>query len=127
MYLNGSVANIPDIPEKYKQIYKTVWELSQRTLIDMAADRGAFIDQSQSFNVHMAAPSMRKITAMHFHAWRKGLKTGLYYLRTKAATDALKVTVDMQAVKSGLSVGTSVMAPSEAGESDYAASTATPM
>ena len=76
--------------------FKKVWEISQRTLIDMAADRGAFIDQSQSFNVHMAEPSFAKLTSMHFYAWKKGLKTGMYYLRTKPAADAIQFTVDPQ-------------------------------
>ena len=70
-----------------------------RTLIDMAADRGAFIDQSQSFNVHMSDPNFGKMTSLHFYAWKKGLKTGMYYLRTRAAADAIKFTVDQQALK----------------------------
>lgn len=90
---NGSVQNIPGIPENIKDLYKTVWELKQKTLIDMAADRGAFIDQSQSFNVHIQDPNFGKLTSMHFYAWKRGLKTGMYYLRTKAATDAIKFTV----------------------------------
>lgn len=90
---NGSVQNIPGIPDNIKDLYKTVWELKQKTLIDMAADRGAFIDQSQSFNVHIQDPNFGKLTSMHFYAWKKGLKTGMYYLRTKAASDAIKFTV----------------------------------
>jgi ribonucleoside-diphosphate reductase alpha chain len=94
---NGSVQNIPEIPQHIKDLYKTVWEIKQKTLIDMAADRGAYICQSQSFNVHMQDPNFGKLTSMHFHAWKKGLKTGMYYLRTKAAVDAIKFTVEKQA------------------------------
>lgn len=91
----GSVQNIPAIPDELKQLYKTVWEIKQKDLIDMAADRGAFIDQSQSMNVFMADASFSKLTSMHFYSWKKGLKTGLYYLRTRAAADAIKFTVDV--------------------------------
>lgn len=94
---NGSVQGIKEIPQHVKDLYKTVWEIKQKTLIDMAADRGAYICQSQSFNVHMQDPNFGKLTSMHFHAWKKGLKTGLYYLRTKAAADAIKFTVEKQA------------------------------
>jgi ribonucleoside-diphosphate reductase subunit M1 len=94
---NGSVADL-DIPADLKELYKTVWEIRQRVLVDMAADRGAFIDQSQSFNVHMSDANFGKLTSLHFHAWRAGLKTGLYYLRTRAAADAIKFTVDQQAL-----------------------------
>ena len=90
---NGSIQNIPDIPQELKELYKTVWEISQRAVIDMAADRGAYICQSQSMNVHIQDPNFGKLTSMHFYAWKKGLKTGMYYLRTKAATDAIKFTV----------------------------------
>tara|TARA_A100001037_G_scaffold250323_1_gene233314 strand:+ start:282 stop:2708 length:2427 start_codon:yes stop_codon:yes gene_type:complete len=90
---NGSVMNI-DIPDNLKAIYKTVWEIKQRVLVDMAADRGAFIDQSQSFNVHMSDANSGKLTSLHFHAWKSGLKTGMYYLRSRAAADAIKFTVD---------------------------------
>ena len=94
---NGSVADL-DIPADLKELYKTVWEIKQRVLVDMAADRGAFIDQSQSFNVHMSDANFGKLTSLHFHAWRAGLKTGMYYLRTRAAADAIKFTVDQQAL-----------------------------
>ena len=90
---NGSVQGL-DIPEELKAIYKTVWEIKQRVLVDMAADRGAFIDQSQSFNVHMSDANAGKLTSLHFYAWKKGLKTGMYYLRSRAAADAVKFTVD---------------------------------
>lgn len=92
---DGSVANIPQIPARLKSIYKTVWEIRQRVLLDMAADRGAFIDQSQSLNVFLAQPDYGRLTSLHFYGWEKGLKTGIYYLRTKAAVEASKVTVDM--------------------------------
>ncbi len=72
-----------DIPEELKALYKTVWEIKQRVLVDMAADRGAYIDQSQSFNVFMSDPNFGKLTSLHFYAWKKGLKTGMYYLRTR--------------------------------------------
>jgi ribonucleoside-diphosphate reductase subunit M1 len=76
-----------------------VWEIKQRVLVDMAADRGAYIDQSQSFNVHMSDPNFGKLTSLHFYGWKKGLKTGMYYLRTRAAADAIKFTVDQQQLK----------------------------
>ncbi len=94
---NGSVQNIDRIPQDLKDLYKTVWELSMRDIIDMAADRGVFIDQSQSLNLFVESPNFAKLTSMHFHAWKKGLKTGMYYLRTKAATDAIKFTVEKKA------------------------------
>ena len=95
---NGSVQGL-DLPEDLKEIYKTVWEIKQRILVDMAADRGAFIDQSQSFNVHMSDANSGKLTSLHFYAWKKGLKTGMYYLRSRAAADAVKFTVDPNSVK----------------------------
>jgi ribonucleoside-diphosphate reductase alpha chain len=91
---NGSVQNIPEIPEEIKPLYKTVYEIKQKDLIDMSADRGAFICQSQSLNIFMEDANFKKLTSMHFYAWEKGLKTGTYYLRTKAARDAIKFTVD---------------------------------
>ena len=93
---NGSVQNIAEIPADLKELYKTVWEIKQRAIIDMAADRGAFICQSQSLNLFIAEPNFAKLTSMHFYAWEKGLKTGMYYLRTKPATQAIKFTVDKQ-------------------------------
>ena len=90
---------IPEIPQNVKDLYKTVWEISQRTLIDMAADRGAYICQSQSLNLFVPSPNFAKLTSMHFYAWEKGLKTGMYYLRTKAAADAIKFTVDTGALQ----------------------------
>jgi len=90
---NGSVQNIESIPDDLKALYKTVWEISQKVIIDMAADRGAFIDQSQSMNLFIEMPNFAKLTSMHFYAWEKGLKTGMYYLRTKAAADPIKFTI----------------------------------
>ena len=91
---NGSVQNIPEIPQQIKDLYKTVWEISQKSIIEMAADRGAYTCQSQSMNIHIQDPNFGKMTSMHFYAWKLGLKTGMYYLRSKAATDAIKFTVD---------------------------------
>jgi len=96
---NGSVQKIDELPSDMKNIYKTVWEISQKTLINMAADRGAFIDQSQSFNVFVAEPNFAKLTSMHFYSWKKGLKTGMYYLRSRPAVDAIKFTVDQVAIQ----------------------------
>lgn len=93
---NGSIQEIDVIPNDLKRLYKTVWEISQKVLINMAADRGAFIDQSQSFNVHMAETNFGKMTSMHFYAWKKGLKTGMYYLRTRPAANAIQFTVDQK-------------------------------
>jgi ribonucleoside-diphosphate reductase alpha chain len=94
---NGSVQNIEEIPQNIKDLYKTVWEIKQRDIIDMAADRGAYICQSQSLNVFVDKPNFAKLTSMHFYAWERGLKTGMYYLRTKAASEAIKFTVQKQA------------------------------
>lgn len=96
---NGSVQSLKEIPKELKVLYKTVWELSQKTLIDMAVDRGQFVDQSQSFNIHMTGANYGKLTSMHFYGWKKGLKTGMYYLRTKAAVDAIQFTVDKAAIE----------------------------
>jgi ribonucleoside-diphosphate reductase alpha subunit len=90
----GSVANIEAIPSRLKELYKTVWEIKMKSIIDMAADRGKFIDQSQSLNLFIADPTVDKLTAMHFYAWKKGLKTGMYYLRTKPAVNAIQYTVE---------------------------------
>ncbi len=93
---NGSVQNIEEIPQNLKDLYRTGWEISQKTIIDMSADRGAFICQSQSLNIFMKESNFGKLTSMHFYAWKKGLKTGMYYLRTTAARDAIKFTVDQE-------------------------------
>ena len=90
----GSVQGISEIPNCFKERYKTVWETSQKDIIDMAADRGEFICQSQSMNLFMAAPDARKLTSMHFYSWKKGLKTGIYYLRTRPSSKALQFTVN---------------------------------
>merc|ERR1711915_875063 len=105
---NGSVQNL-DLPSDLKSLYKTVWEIKQRTILDMAADRGIYIDQSQSLNIHMVDATTAKLSSMHFHGWQLGLKTGMYYLRTKAAADAIKFTVEvdkMRRAASSLAVDT---------------------
>ena len=91
---NGSIQNITEIPTELRELYKTAWEIPQKTLINMAADRGSFICQSQSLNLFLSEPTYAKISSMHFYAWKKGLKTGCYYLRTKAVSSAQKFTVD---------------------------------
>lgn len=96
---NGSVQSIEAIPKEIRELYKTVWEISVKTSIQMAADRGAFIDQSQSFNIHVAEPNYGKLTSIHFYSWKMGLKTGMYYLRTKPAANAIQFTVDKSKVK----------------------------
>ena len=98
MGANGSIQNIKEIPDNVKELYKTAWEISQKTILDMAADRGAYIDQSQSLNIFMENANFAKLTSMHFYGWKAGLKTGMYYLRTKAATDAIKFTLDKEAM-----------------------------
>ncbi|KAF9104553.1 Ribonucleoside-diphosphate reductase large subunit [Mortierella sp. AM989] len=95
---NGSIQRINGIPDDIKALYKTTWEISQKVVIDMAADRGAFIDQSQSMNIHMADVNYGKMTSMAFYGWKRGLKTGMYYLRTRPAADAIKFTVDQQSI-----------------------------
>merc|ERR1711948_90182 len=95
---NGSVQHL-NLPSELKELYKTVWEIKQKIVLDMAADRGAYIDQSQSLNIHMTDATTAKLSSMHFHGWQLGLKTGMYYLRTKAATDAVKFTVDVDKVR----------------------------
>jgi ribonucleoside-diphosphate reductase subunit M1 len=94
----GSVQKISEIPQDIKDLYKTVWEIKQKAIIDQAADRGAFICQSQSLNIHMGEPTTAKLTSMHFYAWKKGLKTGMYYLRTLPKADAIQFTVDQAAL-----------------------------
>lgn len=91
---NGSIQGLSNIPDEIKALYKTVWEISQKHILDMAADRAAFIDQSQSLNIHIKDPTMGKLTSMHFYGWKKGLKTGMYYLRTQAAAAAIQFTID---------------------------------
>ena len=96
---NGSIQDIAEIPQEVKDLYKTVWEIKMRNIIDMAADRGAYICQSQSLNLFINSPNASKLTSMHFYAWKKGLKTGMYYLRTQAASQAVKFTVENQGGK----------------------------
>jgi len=109
---NGSVQAIPEIPQNIKDIYKTVWEISQKAIIDMSADRGAYICQSQSLNIHLTDPNFGKLTSMHFYAWKKGLKTGMYYLRSTAAADAIKFTLDKSALEPTVAaVGSTVAEP----------------
>ena len=110
---NGSIQHIESIPVEVREIYKTTWEIKQRKVLDMAADRGAFIDQSQSLNLHVIEPNFAKLTSMHFHAWKRGLKTGMYYLRTKAASSAIKFTVDADKVKQSREAPTPVAPISE--------------
>ncbi|KIJ27544.1 hypothetical protein M422DRAFT_37723 [Sphaerobolus stellatus SS14] len=99
---NGSIQNIAEIPDDIKAIYKTVWEISQKKILDLAADRGAYICQSQSLNVHLAAPNHRQLTSMHFYGWKRGLKTGMYYLRTRPAAQAIQFTVDQSKLKKNI-------------------------
>jgi len=111
---NGSVQHL-DLPADLKELYKTVWEIKQRIVLDMAADRGAYIDQSQSLNIHMVDATTAKLSSMHFHGWGLGLKTGMYYLRTKAAADAIKFTVEVDKMKKATPQGY-VEAPAKASE-----------
>merc|ERR1712060_576088 len=108
-----------DVPSELKELYKTVWEIKQRIVLDMAAARGQYIDQSQSLNIHMVDATTAKLSSMHFHGWQLGLKTGMYYLRTKAAVDAIKFTVEVDKVRKASSVG-QVGSPSEAVKNEVA-------
>ena len=101
---NGSVQNIAQIPADLKELYKTVWEMSMKDIIDMSRQRGYFIDQSQSLNLFMQDANYAKLTSMHFYAWKSGLKTGMYYLRTKAAVDAIKFTLNNDKVAAPIEV-----------------------
>lgn len=117
---NGSVQNIAEIPQNIKDIYRTVWEISQKSIIDMSADRGAYICQSQSLNIHLTNPNFGKLTSMHFYAWKKGLKTGMYYLRSTAAADAIKFTLDKSAIQETAGVGVALALNGETTESKVA-------
>ena len=110
MRANGSIQHIETIPQDIRELYKTVWELSMKDIIDMSRHRGYFIDQSQSLNLFMENANFAKLTSMHFYAWKSGLKTGMYYLRTKAAVDAIKFTLDNTKKKE---IPTSVAAEAE--------------
>jgi ribonucleoside-diphosphate reductase alpha chain len=115
---NGSVQNIEIIPQDIKDLYKTVWEMSMKDIIDMSRQRGYFIDQSQSLNLFMEGATYAKLTSMHFYAWQSGLKTGMYYLRTKSAVDAIKFTLnnDKKAEPTPEPEVVEVFAPNETGE-----------
>lgn len=93
---DGSVQGITEIPEEIRAVYRSVWEIPMRSLIDMAADRGAFIDQSQSLNLFVQSPNIGKLSSMYMYAWKKGLKT-TYYLRSRPATEIAKTTVPLSA------------------------------
>jgi len=110
---NGSVQAL-DVPADIRSLYKTVWEIKQRIILDMAADRGAYIDQSQSLNIHMVDANTAKLSSMHFHGWQLGLKTGMYYLRTKAAVDAIKFTVEVDQMKAAQSATSGAGYPKDA-------------
>merc|ERR1711979_54011 len=110
---NGSVQHLK-LPADLKELYKTVWEIKQRTILDMAAARGKYIDQSQSSNIHMVDATTAKLSSMHFHGWQLGLKTGMYYLRTKAATDAIKFTVEVDKVRQASAAQTGAQPAKEA-------------
>ena len=107
---NGSIQSIEGIPQEIKDLYKTAWEIKQRAIIDMAADRGAFIDQSQSLNLFMESPNYKKLTSAHFYAWEKGLKTGMYYLRSRPAVDPIKFTVDTEKAKAATAIADKINA-----------------
>lgn len=98
MSRGGSVQDISAIPQDVRDVFKTVWEISQRRIIDLAADRAPFVCQSQSLNIHMRSPSISQLTSMHFYGWQRGLKTGMYYLRTAPATQPTPITVDRQGI-----------------------------
>jgi len=102
MISEGSVKDIDEIPEDIKAIYKTVWEIKQKNIIDMAADRGSFIDQTQSMNLFVSEPNPNILTKMHFYGWSKGLKTGMYYLRTKPRATTQQFTIDPTKSKSNI-------------------------
>ena len=118
MIEKGSIQQIDNIPKELKELYKTVWEIPQKAIIDMAADRGPYICQSQSLNVHMLGANFSKLTSMHFYAWKKGLKTGMYYLRTRPAADAIAFTIDKSQLKKGTTVKTANKATSTTAQQD---------
>ncbi|XP_078401063.1 ribonucleoside-diphosphate reductase large subunit isoform X2 [Cetorhinus maximus] len=104
IFQNGSIQSIEEIPDDLKSLYKTVWEISQKTVIKMAADRGAYIDQSQSLNIHVAEPNYGKLTSMHFYGWKQGLKTGMYYLRTRPAANPIQFTLNKENLQENAAV-----------------------
>jgi ribonucleotide reductase alpha subunit len=93
---NGSIQKIKQIPDEIKNLYKTVWEIPQKKIINLAISRAPFIDQSQSLNIHLSDPSTSKVSSMHFYAWKNGLKTGMYYFRSRPAVDAIKFTLNVE-------------------------------
>ena len=95
---HGSIQRVKCIPDDLKKLYRTTWEISQKSILIMAAERGPFIDQSQSLNLHVAEPTVGRLTSMHFFAWKSGLKTGMYYLRTRPKADAIQFTVDQESL-----------------------------
>lgn len=105
MGCNGSIQNIKGIPDNIKQLYKTVWEIPQKCMLDLAISRGPYICQSQSLNIYMGEPNFAKMTSMHFYGWKNGLKTGQYYLRSKPSRDAIKFTVDVEKLLSATDSG----------------------
>ena len=109
---NGSIQNIEGLPDTLKALYKTSWELSMKAIIDMSADRGAFICQSQSLNLFMESATFSKMTSMHFYAWQKGLKTGMYYLRTRPAADPIKFTLSAKHQRVRVGEHADVLTPS---------------
>lgn len=109
----GSVQNVREIPQAIRDVYKTVWEIPQRAILDMAADRAPYICQSQSLNVHIADPTTAKLTSMHFYAWKKGLKTGMYYLRTRPKADAIQFTVNQEQLVADKTKNASTVAPAD--------------
>ncbi|HTE30840.1 MAG TPA: ribonucleoside-diphosphate reductase subunit alpha [Chryseolinea sp.] len=117
---NGSIQGIQEIPQNIKDIYRTVWEISQKSIIDMSADRGAYICQSQSLNIHITNPNFGKLTSMHFYAWKKGLKTGMYYLRSTAAADAIKFTLDKSAIQESAAADVALALSAEAAKAENA-------
>ena len=104
MAANGSIQNIEGVPQELKDLYKTTWEISQKVIIDMAADRGAYICQSQSLNLFVESPNFKKLSSMHFYGWQRGLKTGMYYLRSKAAVDPIKFTLSSKHQRENVAV-----------------------
>ena len=124
MRANGSIQGVDNIPADIKELYKTVWEMSMKDIIDMSRQRGYFIDQSQSLNLFLEGATMAKLTSMHFYAWKSGLKTGMYYLRTKAAVDAKKFTVTKEVKQQPVTEKTAVQETVIAQQKQQAAKTA---
>lgn len=126
IYCGGSVQTIESIPAYLRDLYKTVWEVPLKVQMQMAADRGAFIDQSQSFNIHVAQPNYGKLTSIHFHGWKLGLKTGMYYLRSKPVADTIQFTVDKTRLPAGGGGGGDADKSAEGADGNVSGATATP-